>query len=175
MPSENGEKSEAESDAAASPAEEATDEDEEENDDDDSEEEEAAAAEAADKEAEAGTTTASNHKNPNAVQATPDPTDLSVWGMVRTLWGWLRSDLSESLFGADDDDEKPASGSSAVGESPSLKNKNTKEEQQKKTNIEQNKALSFNTEENVKEPSYKNRYMNYIREFILLFLKELKY
>ncbi|KAH8416304.1 hypothetical protein KR222_005873, partial [Zaprionus bogoriensis] len=42
----------------------------------------------------------------NELQAGVDPTDLSVWGMVRTLWGWLRSDLSESLFG--DDDEKPA-------------------------------------------------------------------
>ncbi|XP_017000847.1 uncharacterized protein [Drosophila takahashii] len=99
-----------ESAAAASPIEEENDDDdEEENDDDDEEEEEA--VDAADKEA-----ATSSNKNPNAVQAATDPTDLSVWGMVRTLWGWLRSDLSESLFGDDDkdDDGKPASGSSAV-------------------------------------------------------------
>ncbi|XP_017021135.1 uncharacterized protein [Drosophila kikkawai] len=120
VPTENGEKSEAESDAAAvadaAPAEEANDEDDEEDDDDDDDEEEEAAAASADKEAEATTATSGNHKNPNAVQASTDPTDLSVWGMVRTLWGWLRSDLSESLFGDDDDsdDGKPASGSSAV-------------------------------------------------------------
>eukprot|EP00099_Drosophila_melanogaster_P020769 NP_647797.1 uncharacterized protein Dmel_CG14960 [Drosophila melanogaster] len=101
--------------AAASPIEEENDDEdagEDGDDDDDDEEEETGepAVDAADKEAAVG---ASSNKNPNAVQAATDPTDLSVWGMVRTLWGWLRSDLSESLFG-DDDDGKPASGSSAV-------------------------------------------------------------
>ncbi|KAH8319448.1 hypothetical protein KR067_009703, partial [Drosophila pandora] len=86
------------------------DDDDEEADEDDEEEEEQP-AKGADKEAAAS----SNNKNPSAVQAATDPTDLSVWGMVRTLWGWLRSDLSESLFGDDDnDDGKPASGNSAV-------------------------------------------------------------
>lgn len=95
------------------------DDDDEEADEDDEEEEEQP-AKGADKEAAAS----SNNKNPSAVQAATDPTDLSVWGMVRTLWGWLRSDLSESLFGDDDnDDGKPASGNSAVGEFPSLINK----------------------------------------------------
>ncbi|XP_017070651.1 uncharacterized protein LOC108107599 isoform X1 [Drosophila eugracilis] len=105
------EKPEAEADDVASPIEEENDGDDEEDDDDDDEEEaEEQAADAADKEA-----AASSNKNPNAVQAATDPTDLSVWGMVRTLWGWLRSDLSESLFGDDDnDDGKPTSGSSAV-------------------------------------------------------------
>nr|XP_036671384.1 uncharacterized protein LOC108007081 [Drosophila suzukii] len=102
----NSEKPEAE--AAASPIEEENDDDEE--DDNDDEEEEQEAVDPADKEP-----ASSSIKNPNAVQAATDPTDLSVWGMVRTLWGWLRSDLSESLFGDDDnDDGKPASGSSAV-------------------------------------------------------------
>lgn len=119
--------------AAASPIEEENDDEdagEDGDDDDDDEEEETGepAVDAADKEAAVG---ASSNKNPNAVQAATDPTDLSVWGMVRTLWGWLRSDLSESLFG-DDDDGKPASGSSAVGESPSRKQKI------KKANTEQN-------------------------------------
>ncbi|XP_017128016.1 uncharacterized protein LOC108146495 isoform X2 [Drosophila elegans] len=100
-----------EAEAAESPVEEENDDDDE-NDDEEEEEEEQSVA---DKEAAAPAS--SNNKNPNAVQAATDPTDLSVWGMVRTLWGWLRSDLSESLFGDDDndkDDGKPASGSSAV-------------------------------------------------------------
>ncbi|KAH8379974.1 hypothetical protein KR009_008292, partial [Drosophila setifemur] len=121
-PSQNEDKSEAEADAAAVAVAEENDgdADEEEEDDDDDDDEEAEAdadeeaeqpAKGADKEAAAS----GNNKNPNAVQATTDPTDLSVWGMVRTLWGWLRSDLGESLFGDDDnDDGKPASGSSAV-------------------------------------------------------------
>ncbi|XP_016966744.1 uncharacterized protein LOC108035584 [Drosophila biarmipes] len=103
-----------EAEAAASPIEEENaddDEDENEDDEEEADEQEAAdAADAADKEA-----ASSSNKNPNAVQAATDPTDLSVWGVVRTLWGWLRSDLGESLFGDDDnDDGKPASGSSAV-------------------------------------------------------------
>ncbi|XP_062135438.1 uncharacterized protein LOC133845098 isoform X2 [Drosophila sulfurigaster albostrigata] len=61
----------------------------------------------ADKDAAVATT-----NNKNEVKPAVDPTDLSVWGMVRTLWSWLRSDLSESLFG--DDDEKPAATASAV-------------------------------------------------------------
>ncbi|KAH8301168.1 hypothetical protein KR018_004708, partial [Drosophila ironensis] len=116
QPQSTGDKSEAESAAAAAAAvakpeeEEADDDDDdddEETDDDDEEEEEP--AKGADKEAAAS----GSNKNPTAVQAATDPTDLSVWGMVRTLWGWLRSDLSESLFG-DDDDGKPTSGSAAV-------------------------------------------------------------
>jgi len=106
-----------EAEAAATPIEEENDDDEEDDNGDD-EEEEQEAVDPADKEA-----ASSSIKNPNAVQAATDPTDLSVWGMVRTLWGWLRSDLSESLFGDDDNnDGKPASGSSAVGES-AAKNK----------------------------------------------------
>ncbi|EDV50755.1 uncharacterized protein LOC6546041 [Drosophila erecta] len=102
---------------AASPIEQENDEDageddDDDDDDDDEEDAEEPAVNAADKEAAAA---ASSNKNPNAVQAATDPTDLSVWGMVRTLWGWLRSDLGESLFGDDDtDDGKPSSGSSAV-------------------------------------------------------------
>ncbi|XP_017058087.1 uncharacterized protein LOC108099218 [Drosophila ficusphila] len=102
-----------EAEAAASPAEAEENDDNEESDEDDDEEpaEEEQSAADADKEAAA----ASGSKNPTAVQAATDPTDLSVWGMVRTLWSWLRSDLSESLFGDDEsDDGKPASGNSAV-------------------------------------------------------------
>lgn len=46
----------------------------------------------------------------NAVQTTNNNTSLSIWGMVRGLWNWIKNDLSESLL--DDDD---ASSSSAVG------------------------------------------------------------
>ncbi|XP_033149603.1 uncharacterized protein LOC108597950 [Drosophila busckii] len=50
--------------------------------------------------------TVASTNNKNQLLATPDTTDLSVWGIVRSLWSWVRSDLSESLFG--DDEEKPA-------------------------------------------------------------------
>ncbi|XP_030380355.1 uncharacterized protein LOC115628406 [Scaptodrosophila lebanonensis] len=85
-------------------AEQAADEDDNDGDDDDDDDDEEADKEAA--AATATTTTTSATGDKNAVQPA-DPTDLSVWGMVRTLWSWLRSDLSESLFG--DDDDKPTS------------------------------------------------------------------
>lgn len=117
-PSSNGNADKAEPAAAAAAQaaegnneknedEEADDEDEEEDEDDDEEEEKETGAEkqpSADK-VDAVAATATGNKN--ELQPAVDPTDLSVWGMVRTLWSWLRSDLSESLFG-DDDDEKPA-------------------------------------------------------------------
>ncbi|KAM7358184.1 uncharacterized protein ACRADG_003240 [Cochliomyia hominivorax] len=37
----------------------------------------------------------------NALQPAAD-SSLSVWGIVRGLWNWIRDDISESLFGADD-------------------------------------------------------------------------
>lgn len=37
----------------------------------------------------------------NAVQPAAD-TSLSVWGIVRGLWNWIKDDISESLFGGDD-------------------------------------------------------------------------
>ncbi|XP_046867761.1 uncharacterized protein LOC6651989 [Drosophila willistoni] len=91
------------------------DADDDDDDDDNEEEEETVAKVEADKE----TASTADHKNPNAVQ-TSDPTDLSVWGMVRSLWSWLRSDLSESLFGGDDDDDdddknKPATVAAVEG------------------------------------------------------------
>ncbi|EDW58282.2 uncharacterized protein Dvir_GJ15461 [Drosophila virilis] len=85
--------------------EEADDEDEEDEDDDDEEEETEAEKQPSADKVDAVAATATGNKN--ELQPAVDPTDLSVWGMVRTLWSWLRSDLSESLFG-DDDDEKPA-------------------------------------------------------------------
>ncbi|XP_064539297.1 uncharacterized protein LOC135429052 [Drosophila montana] len=84
------------------------DDDNDGEDDDDDDEEAEAETEAekqstADKEAAVAATTTGNK---NELKPAVDPTDLSVWGMVRTLWSWLRSDLSESLFGDDDDDDK---------------------------------------------------------------------
>ena len=43
----------------------------------------------------------------NAVQPAAD-TSLSVWGIVRSLWDWIKGDISESIFGDD-------GASSAVG------------------------------------------------------------
>ncbi|XP_022208355.2 uncharacterized protein LOC111064850 [Drosophila obscura] len=106
-PSPTGEKAETPAVEEAAPAaneeeeaDEAETDDDDDNDDEDDDEE-------ADKEA---AVTTSGSKNPTAVQAATDPTDLSVWGMVRTLWSWLRSDLGESLFGDDDDEKKPSAG-----------------------------------------------------------------
>lgn len=114
--------------ATAAPVEENDDDDEEEadeddddddDDDDDNEDDEEEQEEEKQKETEKkkkkpkkkpADKDATGTADKNELQPAVDPTDLSVWGMVRTLWGWLRSDLSESLFG--DDDEKPA----AVGE-----------------------------------------------------------
>ncbi|KAH8366054.1 hypothetical protein KR093_008635, partial [Drosophila rubida] len=84
--------------------------DDDDDDDDDEEEEKVKVKKPADKDA---ATVAATTNNKNEVKPAVDPTDLSVWGMVRTLWSWLRSDLSESLFG--DDDEKPASASAVEG------------------------------------------------------------
>ncbi|TDG53299.1 hypothetical protein AWZ03_000114 [Drosophila navojoa] len=94
--------------------EETEDEDADEDDNEDEaepeEEEENEDEQSADKEAAVATTSTTDK---NQLKPAADPTDLSVWGMVRTLWNWLRSDLSESLFGDDDDGdnnkkEKPA-------------------------------------------------------------------
>ena len=53
----------------------------------------------------------SSEDEKNAVQAGTASTSLSVWGMVRGLWNWIRDDLSESLLG----EEENSSSSSAVG------------------------------------------------------------
>ncbi|BFF98130.1 uncharacterized protein DMAD_06381 [Drosophila madeirensis] len=119
-PTATGEKVEAAGGAPAASEEEETDEAESDKDDDDeNDNEEEDDDEEADKDAAAATTavaTSSGSKNPTAVQAATDPADLSVCGMVRTLWSWLRSDLGESLFGDDDDEKKPTAdaGTSAV-------------------------------------------------------------
>ncbi|XP_001352674.3 uncharacterized protein [Drosophila pseudoobscura] len=116
-PSSTGEKAEPSAAEEAAPpvaeeeeANENNDDEDDDDDDDEEEEEQEADKEAAAAAAVAATTGGS--KNPTAVQAATDPTDLSVWGMVRTLWTWLRSDLGESLFG-DDDEEKPSAGTGA--------------------------------------------------------------
>ncbi|EDV95571.1 uncharacterized protein LOC6558918 [Drosophila grimshawi] len=98
---EEDEDAETDAETDADEDEDEDDETEEQEEQEEEEEKEEVAASAADKDAAVAATT-------TEVKPTVDATDLSVWGMVRSLWSWLRSDLSESLFGDDDDDEKPA-------------------------------------------------------------------
>lgn len=43
----------------------------------------------------------------NAVQPGSE-SSLSVWGIVRGVWNWIRDDISAGFFGGDDDDTTSA-------------------------------------------------------------------
>lgn len=77
---------------AAKPADKSNDTDDENDDDDDEDDDETddTSSEETDKPAEK-----------NALQPAA-PSGLSVWGIVRGVWNWIKADLTEGLFGEDD-------------------------------------------------------------------------
>ncbi|XP_037947343.1 uncharacterized protein LOC119679201 [Teleopsis dalmanni] len=73
----------------------------EEVDEDDDEAEAEAEADDDDEDGDESEAVATTSGEKTAVQPVSDSTSLSVWGMVRGIWNWLRDDISESLFGDD--------------------------------------------------------------------------